>query len=539
MACGSRLGAVAQVEKNGELLSIMRKWIVSVTLLGSIAAALFFLVYTVDFLLAGDAKSVTYLQTFHRIDPGDAANVVGGMAEVLAAILGIIITVASIIVQLAATRYTPRITDMFFRDRINLGVIAYYIVAAVFCIWITFSIRAAKGHEFVPVIGVVLNCMFMTVALLLMAPYFTYVFYFLQPESVVTRIREMTIDRVTRVSDAPGDLADQQENVLEGAEQLADVALNTIQNKDKIIASRSVDALRQLAVEYLGRKGDLPQEWFDIGGKIAADPDFVAVTEDKRVEMSREHTWFEYKVLRQYQMIYSEALNRMRDINYLVAIDTRYIGEAALEADDLRVLELSIKFFNTYMRATLNARDVRTAYNIMNQYRILTEEIIRADRAEVAEEVGSYFKYYGQLAFGMKLSFVTECVAYDLCTLVETAHQLGSPAMDKLLKILLEVDKEAEAEVQETSLRGVRKAQIKLATYFLLAGEQERAREIYRDMQDERPDRLRSIRSELLAIDSKDFWEIIDRGENFDYLPPERKKQLQVFFGWFPEGKMG
>ncbi len=530
---------MAQSEKDARFLGTLKTWVVSVALLGSVAAVLYFTVYTLDFFIAGDDKSVTFFQIFHRVDPGDAANIVGGMAEVLAAILGIIITVASIIVQLAATRYTPRITTMFFRDRINLGVIAYYIVAAVFCIWITFSIRSARGHEFVPVFGVLLNCFFMTIALLLMAPYFTYVFHFLQPENVVIRIREMTIDRVANLDEIERSVADQQEAVLEGAEQLADVALNTIQNKDKIIASRSVDALRQLAVEYLGRKSDLPQAWFDIGGKIASDPDFVAVTEDKRVEMSKERTWFEYKVLRQYQMIYSEALNRMRDINYLVAIDTRYIGEAALAVEDREVLELSIKFFNTYLRATLNARDIRTAYNIMNQYRILAEEVIRAGRTDTAEEVGNYFKYYGQLAFGMELSFMTECVAYDLCTLVEVAHQLESPAMEKLLKILLEVDKEAEAEVQETSLRGVRKAQIKLATYFLLAGEEGHAREIYRDMQDERADRLRSIRSELLAIDSKDFWEIIDRGENFDYLVPERKEQLHVFFGWFPKEKMG
>lgn len=463
------------------------------------------------------------------------------MAEVLAAILGIIITVASIIVQLAATRYTPRITDMFFKDRINLTVIAYYIVAAVYCIWITYSIRTGgSSHKFfVPVVGVFINTVLVTVALALMAPYFTYVFHFLQPENVVTRIREQTISWVEETVSKGRDIADQQELVLEGVEQLADVALNTIQNKDKIIASRSVDALRELCVEYLSRKSELPAKWHAIGLKIGTNPDFVAVTEERREDIERQQTWVEYKVLRQYQMLYAEALNVMRDINYLLAIDTRYIGEAAIASKDLEVLQLVVKFFNTYMRATLNARDVRTAYNILNQYRILTEEIIRAGLNDLAEEVGNYFKYYGQLAFGMKLSFVTECVAYDLCTLNELAHRLRSPASQKLLKILLEVDKEAEAEVQETSLRGVRKAQIKLATYFLLDGQEELARQIYLDMKDERPDRLRSIRTELLAIDSKDFWEIIDRGENFDYLVPERKEKLMVFLGGSPKRKWG
>ena len=49
-----------------------------------------------------------------------------------------------------------------------------------------------------------------------------------------------------------------------------------------------------------------------------------------------------------------------------------------------------------------------------------------------------------------------------------------------------------------------------------------------------RKERLRSIREELLGIESKDFWEIIDRGTNFDYLDQEHKEKLKFFFSWFP-----
>ena len=47
-------------------------------------------------------------------------------------------------------------------------------------------------------------------------------------------------------------------------------------------------------------------------------------------ELEQRRTWVEWKVMRQYLGIYNEALATMRDINYLIAIDTRYIGEAAL-----------------------------------------------------------------------------------------------------------------------------------------------------------------------------------------------------------------
>ena len=87
--------------------------------------------------------------------------------------------------------------------------------------------------------------------------------------------------------------------------------------------------------------------------------------------------------------------------------------------------------------------------------------------------------------------------------------------------------------MQETSLRGVRKAQLKLATYYLLAGAEPLARRVWDDMREDTAERLGSIRDELLGVQSKDFWEISDRGGNFDYLPPERKEKLRIFFSWF------
>ena len=79
----------------------------------------------------------------------------------------------------------------------------------------------------------------------------------------------------------------------------------------------------------------------------------------------------------------------------------------------------------------------------------------------------------------------------------------------------------------------MRKAQAKLASYYLLHDQPARARRIHDDMASESPERLRSIRDEMLAITSKDFWEVVDRGTNFDYLPDDRKEKLRVFFATF------
>ena len=91
--------------------------------------------------------------------------------------------------------------------------------------------------------------------------------------------------------------------------------------------------------------------------------------------------------------------------------------------------------------------------------------------------------------------------------------------------MFLEIDREPETQAEEHALRGVRKAQAKLASYYLLHDQPARARRIYDDMASESPERLRSIRDEMLAITSKDFWEVVDRGTNFDYLSDERKAE--------------
>jgi hypothetical protein len=320
-------------------------------------------------------------------------------------------------------------------------------------------------------------------------------------------------------------------------EELTDITSNSISGKDKIIASGAVDALKDLALEYLKVKPNASKSWFSIGPEIRENPDFVAMDQESLGDLEQRRTWVEWKVMRQYLGIYNEALATMRDINYLVAIDTRYIGEAALRAGDRELIGLVFRFMNSYMRATLNARDVRTAYNVLNQYRLLVEAMLRSGNAEAALQGVKYMKYYGHVSFDMKLTFVTETVAYDVSTLCEIANQVGAPQEREMLAEFLELDQPLLAQSQEKGLLGVRKAQVKLASYYLLTGQEEKARTICRDMENEPRERLLAIRQQLEGVTSKDFWEIIDRGRNFEYMPPEQRDCMRTFFTWLSIGE--
>jgi hypothetical protein len=132
----------------------------------------------------------------------------------------------------------------------------------------------------------------------------------------------------------------------------------------------------------------------------------------------------------------------------------------------------------------------------------------------------------------MKITFVTETVAYDISSLCQYAHELGSEVEDDMLKQFLELDRPLRVSSQESALLGVRKAQVKLAAYYLMRGEEAKARRISRDMEHEPAERLASIRRALESVVSKDFWEIIDRGRNFEYMPPAQRACVARFFAW-------
>ena len=56
------------------------------------------------------------------------------------------------------------------------------------------------------------------------------------------------------------------------------------------------------------------------------------------------------------------------------------------------------------------------------------------------------------------------------------------------------------------------------------------AQRIRDDMRDESPARIRAIRDEILSIRERKFWEITDRGHNFDYVDEETRPHIRDFF---------
>jgi hypothetical protein len=89
-------------------------------------------------------------------------------------------------------------------------------------------------------------------------------------------------------------------------------------------------------------------EWYDIPLWIRQSPDFLTLSDEAIEDLRNRKTWMEWKILRQYQMLFSESLKLMKELAYHIAMNTRIIGETAGRRGDLHTLDLVIKFFNTY-----------------------------------------------------------------------------------------------------------------------------------------------------------------------------------------------
>ena len=153
------------------------------------------------------------------------------------------------------------------------------------------------------------------------------------------------------------------------------------------------------------------------------------------------------------------------------------------------------RFFNSYLRAAVNAHDLRSAYYVLDQYRLLGEATLAAGDTRRTLEIAGHLRFYGLLALELGQSFLLEAVAYDLARLVEHAVETGRPEAAALLDLFLGVDREPDSPEQEERLRGVRRAQVQLATFFLARGDEPQARRIFEDMKHERRERFSAVRA--------------------------------------------
>jgi len=527
---GRVAGVTATRAKRGIAPSVVLAWIMPMVVVITVAVLFCTAFYIVDSLLfgAGLHGASSIFEHYLSFDPVLITDALPALGMTIVAVLGIVLTVVAIIVQLSSERYTS-VAMMFLREPVHIVVISFYIVASLCAVWLSVTLRP----DFVPRSLLLLVMVLTSLGLAAMLPYFAYTFWFLEPGNIIDRLRRDAMRLTTRglETELPRDVDRLQGRVLEKMEEITDIANNSIEGRDKIIAGHAIDALCDFAIEYVANKPLDERPWYGLGAELCINPDFVAMDGELQGELERRRLWVEWKVLHEYLRVYQEALESMGDIDAQVAIDTRYIGEAAAARRQTDLIRMVFRFFNSYLRAAIDRRSEYTTNAVLLQYRMLIEELLRQDLCEEACEGVSFMKRYGYLAFEDELSSIAEIVAYDLASLCQFAHREELGCDLAMLRELLALDAEEASQTHRhfRGLRGVRKAQTRLGVYYLSEGEESKAAMIADDMSDMSAELKAEVRDELLRQAQPHFWEIVDRGRKFHYLADKERAYLDPF----------
>lgn len=485
------------------------------------------LVWLVSAALGGATLLSDPMGWLRTLDERGGLDAVSGAAEVVAAVLGIAITVVAIVVELAATRFSHLITRLFVREPVNVVVLGLFLITTIQCVWIGISLGHDQTSAIVPHAGFFIAFVLVTLSLLCLLPYIYFVFTFLSPISVIERICRNAVKAMedgVRTAAGPA-----QRMTLAAIDELQDVTRGAIEQGDRSIAMSGINGMAAIVYDYAELRPRLPEDWYRITDAIARDPDFVALTDDALAEVEAERIWLETKIFRQLNALMSQSAGHARDVANLIGINTGQVAKD-LGTENPDLLWLCIRSFNSFLRTTINARDARTAYYLMDRYREVAEHLLEQGQGERAFEIAGFFSEYGQLGHLNGMSFLLDAAAYDVVRLIEHALELESDQVDPLLEVLLDLDEEIREEKQEDSLLGVRRSQIQLATLFLMRGDQIRVDRIVEDLKGERPSRLKRLRQQLETEDRPQYWELIDRGSNFSYLPVHRRAYLEPLY---------
>lgn len=511
---------------------LLRRWLLPVATLLAITVGAYLLMRVLDSLATG----VSFFSALFPAKAEAITAVLGNFSQATVGVLGLVITVVAIVVQLAAQRYTPKLVDLFLKDKVNIGYFLLMVTTNIYTMILAYSAM----DPLVLYYSGIFMLLLLVLNLVLLVPYFNYVFLFLTPGNIISIIRKNAkgaMERVTADAKAHGagngvkssEMRRLQSEVANSMEQISDISLSSVSQMDRNVALLSIRSLKDVMVDHLLIKRRMPKRWF-----IPQKEHFPAISTDFLHEIAVTRTWVEVKGFMDLELIFKMCIKEMPDGVSAIANSAKIVGLYAIRLKDTQVLANVIQFFNTFLRHAVNDRNPKAIYNLFYQYRLLAQEVLKVDQP-LAERICFYFKYYGQTAQQYEIPLILITAAFDLSNLLQRAYEMNVPNLQTLLNTFLELDDNPATQAHEFDLRSVRKAQLLFAAFLLSKGDETIVLRIFQDLKVEPKQRMMAVRKEMLAVKDRKFWEVTDRGVDFFYLDEDQKKHLEVFFTRYME----
>lgn len=428
-------------------------------------------------------------------------------------ILAALLSTIGLAIPLTANMHTPKLIEMFLRDRLNQIVLLSMAAGAANVIFVLYVI----GPEFAPLWAIRIAVLGALVGWAILVPYFFYVVRFLDPSNILERLDGFARRALDDARAGRLDADAAQDEVHARIHQIGTAILKSLDRADRGVALEGIWSFKRLLDYYGALKPGMPPRLFEVDRK-----DFVGFSPEAIELVNEQRTWLETKVLQQLFLCYRYALGKAIDGVSSISDCTRVIAVNAEQRGDDEVVQLVIRFFNSYLREAIKARQVHAVYDVFHEYRLLAKDL--RERAEILRDIVFYFRFYAEGARQSGLTFVWQLAAFDTAYIVRRAFEVDCAVRDELLERVLEIEHAPDGKVDLLIV----KAKLILGGFFTERGLKDAAARVAVCLRDVPAEALLRAEGDLLTAE-RVFFEVTDRQINIEWLQPERRPHVSSF----------
>ncbi|AXQ30863.1 DUF2254 domain-containing protein [Solimonas sp. K1W22B-7] len=423
--------------------------------------------------------------------------------------IALLLTFIALAIPITANMYTPKLIEIFARDRINLFVLcscALLAAHALFSLSLSFDAWTAQLPFF-------LTVAFAICGWLILLPYYFYVLSFVDPLTIIKRVHRRLQESLEDAARGRYPVRESQRRVNQRIVNLGSVLLRAVDRADRDVCFDAI-ATHILELERVRTvKPRLPAEFFAVDNSI-----LVGASRDAIRMLSEGRVWMEHRLATQLILAYKGMLGRMPDGISVISSAVTQAAHAEARDGDPEVFRLLVRVLNTFTREAIKKKENATAYNVVFNYKLLIRQLL-VDAPALVPRLVEHACYYANYARHRGLPFIYELVSYELAGLAELAYERDLDPAPVLLEAMLQF------EGVETSAALV-KSRAMLGGYFEERGMREDLAVIEASLHSVSKPALLAARNAILAVEDAAFWEMTDRGTDLDYVEPARRRHV-------------
>jgi hypothetical protein len=479
----------------------------------ALVAVAMMLVVLFGFLDAIHLHSLSDLFTPDATAAGGTLGLASGAEGVT---ISIVIVAVIFGIQMTASRYSPRIIGLFTRNLWNALVLGISLTSILY----TLLVRSEIKPNYVPMWSYAAAVVLALINFAILLPYVGYIFEVMRAETLVGSIRRRARRDLRRAA-AGRRLHRHRNELLTSINQVTDIALGSMQLGDMPVCLLSIGVLGQfLADDYLKVKKGFGLDWFQVGhSELPGDSDQIIA------EVNRAHTWVEYTVLSSFVHLVGLTPVHRKEAVHAMAQATRDLGLAAIQVGDPEVAELCVRFFNTYLRASLNQSAPTFASSTMNEYRRLAIGALEW-RPDLAVEAAAHLLRYGRHFDGAGMPAIFGAAAEDVADLAIEARTRDPQVTRRLAALLVKNLLDLIPNARPIGLNGLFKAVAKLTFWAMAAEERDVAHILVEGIAAAPPDFVDAALDRMETMQNGLFWEVNERVVAFDWVEEPLRAEI-------------